>query len=617
MKCPIQVKRTVPDGIVGDKVLLQWKYITANSVSMGCAYDMPVSNLSSNLLLFVHCFMHLSFIQCNPPGYVDYFQNLESISSGYSSYWTGVTLGACNCPLNNDGATGSGNPEQFFNCAEITVLPSGTPSPTSSHQPSPSPTVSTSPTVSHEPTSQEPTNRPTLSHSPTKSPMSGPPPCLDEYADCTYNESNCCQGYTCTQVDAAGYDKRCLSTCNALEPTPPVTPKPTPPVTPKPTNSPSPPAPAEGCCTLNLKDCKPNDINCNSNQETCEGPCGKLWLPSGPLTGCIALWNGGCTTDDDCCQHAECRPNGQCESDDPWLQNGDNPMTSSPTVLNAPSHSPTPKPTSAGPTLSFDGTYSDKIRVNQVGYLRYANKIGVIVDDSTVAREFQVQDSTGAVLLTGTTSVYGLDGASQDHVHQADFTSLETFGAFKLVVDGIGSSLEFNIAPNLYPDLPHESMNYFYFHRMGTMEIEAEHLIDRWYARAALHPEDDAVPSYNNWCVGCDDFDLQGSWVDAGDFGIYTVNHAISAWTLLNLNEMFPTAFEDGSLNLPESGNGFPDVLDEVDYGSRFVRGMLPSNGELLASHKAHNHSCSAFTITIEDENLENSAGTRSSMGQR
>ena len=394
--------------------------------------------------------------------------------------------------MNNDGATGSGNPEQFFNCAEITILASGTPSPTSSNQPTPSPTVSTSPTVSHEPSSQEPTDGPTLSAPPTRSPVSGPPPCVAEYADCTYNESNCCQGFTCTQVDMAGY-KRCLSTCNAPGPTTPMpvgyTSPPTPPfATPKPTNFPLPPSPTEGCCTLNLKDCKPNDEYCNSDQNTCEGPCGKLWLPTGALNGCIALWEEGCTTDDDCCLHAECRSNGHCESDDPWLQNGDNPMTSSPTVSNAPSHSPTPKPTTQpvtpmptgspstpipskspspppssapttrmpssspttrSPTLSFDATYSDLVRVNQVGYLRYATKIGVIVDDSTVSREFQVQDSTGSVLLTGTTSVYGADGASEDNVHQADFTGLETLGAYRLVVGGIGSSLEFSIAPNL------------------------------------------------------------------------------------------------------------------------------------------------------------------------
>lgn len=28
--------------------------------------------------------------------------------------------------------------------------------------------------------------------------------------------------------------------------------------------------------------------------------------------------------------------------------------------------------------------------------------------------------------------------------------------------------------------------------------------------------------------------------------------------------EMFPAKFSDGQLNLPESGNGIPDVLDEA-----------------------------------------------------
>jgi endoglucanase len=56
--------------------------------------------------------------------------------------------------------------------------------------------------------------------------------------------------------------------------------------------------------------------------------------------------------------------------------------------------------------------------------------------------------------------------------------------------------------------------------------------------------------------------------------------------------------------DIDESGNGFPDVLDEVDYGSRFVRGMLPSDGG-LASHKAHNHAWSAFPTTISQENSQ------------
>ena len=104
---------------------------------------------------------------------------------------------------------------------------------------------------------------------------------------------------------------------------------------------------------------------------------------------------------------------------------------------------------------------SDKVRVNQVGYLRFASKIGVIVDSSTSPLEWQVQDSVGSVVLAGVSTPFGFDDASGDDVHQVDFSDVSDLGSYKLVVDGIGASLEFAIAPSLYPDLPLESMNYF------------------------------------------------------------------------------------------------------------------------------------------------------------
>lgn len=300
----------------------------------------------------------------------------------------------------------------------------------------------------------------------------------------------------------------------------------------------------------------------------------------------------------------------------PTSQPTNAPNTPLPTTPN-PTSEPTmaPPPTTSSPIGSaFPAVESDNVRVNQVGYLRFASKVGVVVDSSESPLKWQVQDSVGSVVLAGDSSPFGFDDASEDNVHQVDFSGLTDLGSYKLVVEGIGASVEFDIAPNLYANLPHEAMNYFYFHRMGSDAILAEHLIDGRYARDALHPGDNSVPPYPGWCEGCDNLDLLGSWADAGDFGVYTVNHAISAWTLLNLHELFPEAFVDGTLNIPESGNGIADVLDEVNYGSRFVRGMLPSDGG-LASHKAHNHAWSAFTITVAEENQNNALGTRSAMG--
>lgn len=249
------------------------------------------------------------------------------------------------------------------------------------------------------------------------------------------------------------------------------------------------------------------------------------------------------------------------------------------------------------------------VRVNQIGYLLGGTKIGVIVDASTTPMTWEVRDAgTNSVVLSGQTTVYGNDAASGDHLHHADFTSLNALGSYKLVAGG-NESVVFDVAPNLYNDLPYTAMNYFFFHRMG-MDVDAGYLDDARFGRAALHPGDTSIPPYSGWCNGCANFDVFGSWADAGDFGIYSVNHAISAWTLLNLIEMFPNAYADGTLNIPESGNGINDALDETDWGSRFMRGMLPSDGG-LASHKVHNHTWSPFTIAISSENAE----PRSAMG--
>ena len=189
---------------------------------------------------------------------------------------------------------------------------------------------------------------------------------------------------------------------------------------------------------------------------------------------------------EDACTHCTCNEEHRL-TDTPT-----SPPTA-PATIEAPTNYPTVSPTTDPPDSGFLDTYSDKVRVNQVGYLPLATKVGIIVDDSADALEWQVQDASGSVVLSGTTAVYGDDGASGDHVHQADFSPLSDLGAYRLVVARIGGSLEFRVAPILYPNLLHKAMNYFYFHCIG-IEVEGKHLIDGRYARAALHPGDTCVP---------------------------------------------------------------------------------------------------------------------------
>lgn len=78
-------KYKLPAGLYGDQVLLQWRYITANSVreailsSIECTYNRQIH------LFFPHCFVSINVGQCSPPGYANYFNTNSYLPD---SYWT-------------------------------------------------------------------------------------------------------------------------------------------------------------------------------------------------------------------------------------------------------------------------------------------------------------------------------------------------------------------------------------------------------------------------------------------------------------------------------------------------------------------------------------------------
>jgi endoglucanase len=70
-----------------------------------------------------------------------------------------------------------------------------------------------------------------------------------------------------------------------------------------------------------------------------------------------------------------------------------------------------------------------------------------------------------------------------------------------------------------------------------------------------------------------------GGWHDAGDFGKYVVNAGITVGTLLMAYEYFPTKFDNDRIHIPESGNGIPDILDEVRYELEWLLKMQDASG--------------------------------------
>ncbi|MEM9931693.1 MAG: glycoside hydrolase family 9 protein, partial [Bacteroidota bacterium] len=80
-----------------------------------------------------------------------------------------------------------------------------------------------------------------------------------------------------------------------------------------------------------------------------------------------------------------------------------------------------------------------------------------------------------------------------------------------------------------------------------------------------------------------------GGWMDAVDFDRRNEHMIVSAYLNL-IYELAPEKFTDGQLNLPESGNGLPDVLDEAYWGIDLFRRLKGPTEGICGGLEANDH---------------------------
>jgi endoglucanase len=228
------------------------------------------------------------------------------------------------------------------------------------------------------------------------------------------------------------------------------------------------------------------------------------------------------------------------------------------------------------------------VRLNGIGYAPADRKVATIESESPRPLAWTVTDAAGRTLLAGTSVPAGRDAAAGRLVHRADFSALSTPGTGLRLRIAEAESPPFAIAAQGFAPLARDALGYFYHNRAGE-PIEARLVGERW-ARPAGHPRELATcfkgtdDAGTVW-PGCNySLDVTGGWYDAGDHGKYVVNGGISTWTLLNLAEWArasgrPSPFPDGSLRIPEAGNGTDDLLDEVRHEVAFLLAMQVPDG--------------------------------------
>ncbi len=276
--------------------------------------------------------------------------------------------------------------------------------------------------------------------------------------------------------------------------------------------------------------------------------------------------------------------------------------------------------TEAGETVSF--TYDDRttlswaIKVNQEGYVPDAGKkygyLGMWLGDGgpmdlseMEGRPFSVIDEhTGAAVLTGT--VTSRDAQETHHtkegleipidgedVYELDFSALQEEGSYHLYIPGVGISWSFTIGYDAIGYAFYTHARGLYHQRSGIEKgppytawtMGAGHTEtyeggfapnDRHYRaksdRYGFYDETGEPVTYSSFSMvretATDNLlpDVWGGWYDAGDFD-RRMYHFDIVEDLLSAYLMYPEKFLDGQLQIPESGNGVPDIIDEAAWG--------------------------------------------------
>ncbi len=200
------------------------------------------------------------------------------------------------------------------------------------------------------------------------------------------------------------------------------------------------------------------------------------------------------------------------------------------------------------------------IAASQIGYAPNMRKqFSSPVDFSS----FQiVRMSDSGVVYAGGASVNRITSGiiNGTTVWVGDFTGFTTPGRYKIVAGG-RESYPFNIGTDIFDQPVRAAQRMLYYQRLFT-------------AITMPYAEGPWVHSSTAWLAPQG---IEGGWQEAGNYPLHlaivaqTLQHLLSAWE--DFRPMSDTT------NIPESGNGTPDILDEARWGLRSVLTMQDTSG--------------------------------------
>ncbi len=214
-------------------------------------------------------------------------------------------------------------------------------------------------------------------------------------------------------------------------------------------------------------------------------------------------------------------------------------------------------------------TQVPNILINNLGYLPHEAKIGFVTDPFAITFSV-INVETGEIeLQSPIISEPTYAAQAGDLVKTIDFSGFNKAGSYKIQLDtDEGSSYEFKIGQEIYTDALSKVLKSFYLQRCGV-EVLSEYGSHKACHLNLAHYYHNEVPHE----------DVSGGWHDAGDYNRFAVTHSYSIALLIHQYLEAPQKYVDGHFSIPESSNGIPDILDEIQVGLRWLLKIQNANG--------------------------------------
>ena len=244
-----------------------------------------------------------------------------------------------------------------------------------------------------------------------------------------------------------------------------------------------------------------------------------------------------------------------------------------------------------------------KIRANMLGYLPGLSKKVVVLSDD----DLLVLDEKGNEVKSFKNIELKFDEASGDHVASIDLGDLSE-GNY--ILKSGDAERKISVQKQAYRDVTNALIKGLYYQRCGCALEEKYAGI---YTHAACHTApaiewDDSIMhvSENGVCFkeGAEPLKktVIGGWHDAGDYGKYVGPGAVTVAHMLYAYLLFPDGCSD-ALNIPETGNGTPDILNEARWELEWILKMQKDDGSFY--HKLTKARFAPFIMPEDDKEQE------------